>query len=274
MPGSARSRRPADVRLVSVAPSPWSATPSCWSWTSRPPRWTSRPAARSGNACTPAWPRAARCCSPPTDWRRPTPWPAASSSWPAGGCSPTAPPTRSEPKPPALAQQAWRRRSCNSPAKETHHDRLPRLPVAGGQAPMARPSGAAVPARAAHHRVPDPDRGAGPARTAHRGPALGDGPDGGPGRPGRGHLGAGGRPLARRGAGQRLAAAAPRHPASPSAAVAAKIAVAMSFALPAITLVAATGGLTSHVSLEGTRWIELVALMWLATAPITALGAL
>jgi ABC-2 type transport system permease protein len=63
-------------------------------------------------------------------------------------------------------------------------------------------------------------------------------------------------------------------PLRPSAAVVAKIAVAMSFALPAITLVAAAGALTGHVTLGGTRWIELVVGMWLATAPITALGAL
>lgn len=63
-------------------------------------------------------------------------------------------------------------------------------------------------------------------------------------------------------------------PLRPSAAVAAKIAVAMSFALPAIALVAAAGGLTDHVTMGWTRWIGLVGLMWLATAPITALGAL
>jgi ABC-2 type transport system permease protein len=63
-------------------------------------------------------------------------------------------------------------------------------------------------------------------------------------------------------------------PLRPSAAVAAKIVVAMSFALPSIALVAAAGGLTDHVALDWTRWIGLVALMWLATAPITALGAL
>jgi ABC-2 type transport system permease protein len=63
-------------------------------------------------------------------------------------------------------------------------------------------------------------------------------------------------------------------PLRPSAAVTAKIAVAMSFALPAIALVAAAGGLTDHVTLDWGRWISLVALMWLATAPITALGAL
>jgi ABC-2 type transport system permease protein len=63
-------------------------------------------------------------------------------------------------------------------------------------------------------------------------------------------------------------------PLRASAAVAAKVVVAMSFALPAIALVAAAGGLTDHVSLGWTRWIALVALMWLATVPITALGAL
>jgi ABC-2 type transport system permease protein len=63
-------------------------------------------------------------------------------------------------------------------------------------------------------------------------------------------------------------------PLRPSAAVVAKIAVAMSFALPAIALVVAVGGLTDGVSLGWARWVELVALMWIATTPITALGAL
>jgi ABC-2 type transport system permease protein len=63
-------------------------------------------------------------------------------------------------------------------------------------------------------------------------------------------------------------------PLRPSAAVVAKVAVAMSFALPAIALVVAVGGLTDGVSLAWTRWIGLVGLMWIATAPITALGAL
>jgi ABC-2 type transport system permease protein len=63
-------------------------------------------------------------------------------------------------------------------------------------------------------------------------------------------------------------------PLRPSAAVVAKIVVAMSFALPAIALVAAAGGLTDHVTLGWARWVWLVGLMWLATAPITALGAL
>jgi ABC-2 type transport system permease protein len=57
-------------------------------------------------------------------------------------------------------------------------------------------------------------------------------------------------------------------------AVAAKVAVAMSFALPAIALVAAASSLTDHVALGWARWAQLVGLMWLATTPITALGAL
>jgi ABC-2 type transport system permease protein len=54
-------------------------------------------------------------------------------------------------------------------------------------------------------------------------------------------------------------------------------AVAMSFALPSIALVTATAGLVGHgegVALGWARGAELVGLMWLATAPITALGAL
>ena len=63
-------------------------------------------------------------------------------------------------------------------------------------------------------------------------------------------------------------------PLRPSAAVAAKIAVAMSFALPAIALVAAAGALLDQVALGWAQWLGLVGGMWLATAPLTALGAL
>jgi ABC-2 type transport system permease protein len=65
-------------------------------------------------------------------------------------------------------------------------------------------------------------------------------------------------------------------PLRPSAAVAAKVVVAMSFALPAIALVAAAGlvGDNQGIALGWAGWLRLVGLMWLATAPITALGAL
>jgi len=66
-------------------------------------------------------------------------------------------------------------------------------------------------------------------------------------------------------------------PLRPSAAVAAKIVVAMSFALPAIALVAAAAGLVGDgegLALGWAQWIQLVGLMWLATTPITAIGAL
>jgi ABC-2 type transport system permease protein len=62
-----------------------------------------------------------------------------------------------------------------------------------------------------------------------------------------------------------------------SAAVAAKIVVAMSFALPAIALVAAAAGLVGDgegIALGWAQWLRLVGLMWLATTPITAIGAL
>jgi ABC-2 type transport system permease protein len=54
--------------------------------------------------------------------------------------------------------------------------------------------------------------------------------------------------------------------------VAAKIAAAMSFALPSIALVVAAAGVTEGTGLGWAGWVELVGLMWLATAPITALG--
>jgi ABC-2 type transport system permease protein len=66
-------------------------------------------------------------------------------------------------------------------------------------------------------------------------------------------------------------------PLRPSAAVAAKIVVAMSFALPAIALVAAAAGLVGDNQGTALGWaesIKLVGLMWLATTPITAVGAL
>jgi ABC-2 type transport system permease protein len=66
-------------------------------------------------------------------------------------------------------------------------------------------------------------------------------------------------------------------PLRPSAAVAAKIVVAMSFALPAIALVAAAAGLFGDdegTALGWAQWIKLVGLMWIATTPITAVGAL
>jgi ABC-2 type transport system permease protein len=66
-------------------------------------------------------------------------------------------------------------------------------------------------------------------------------------------------------------------PLRPSAAVAAKIVVAMSFALPAIALVAAAAGLVGDNQGTALGWaesIKLVGLMWLATMPITAVGAL
>jgi ABC-2 type transport system permease protein len=66
-------------------------------------------------------------------------------------------------------------------------------------------------------------------------------------------------------------------PLRPGVAVAAKLVVAMSFALPAIALVAASAGLVGDhqgTALGGAASIKLVGLMWLATTPITALGAL
>jgi ABC-2 type transport system permease protein len=63
-------------------------------------------------------------------------------------------------------------------------------------------------------------------------------------------------------------------PLRPGAAVAAKIAVAMSFALPAIALAAAAGAAIDDVDLSAAQWIGVVGLMWIATTPITALGAL
>jgi ABC-2 type transport system permease protein len=66
-------------------------------------------------------------------------------------------------------------------------------------------------------------------------------------------------------------------PLRPSAAVAAKMAVAMSFALPSIALVVTAAGLVGDGEGTALGWaesIKLVGVMWLATTPITAVGAL
>lgn len=63
-------------------------------------------------------------------------------------------------------------------------------------------------------------------------------------------------------------------PLRPSAAVAAKMVVAMSFALPSIALVVAAAAATEGNTLPWEGWIELIGLMWLATIPLTALGTL
>jgi ABC-2 type transport system permease protein len=63
-------------------------------------------------------------------------------------------------------------------------------------------------------------------------------------------------------------------PLRPSVAVAAKVAVAMSFALPAIALVAATGAAVEDITLGWAQWLGLVGGMWLATTPLAAVGVL
>jgi ABC-2 type transport system permease protein len=63
-------------------------------------------------------------------------------------------------------------------------------------------------------------------------------------------------------------------PLRPSAAVVAKIVVAMSFALPAIALVAAIGGLTADIALTGGQWVQVIGLMWIATASVATVGTL
>jgi ABC-2 type transport system permease protein len=63
-------------------------------------------------------------------------------------------------------------------------------------------------------------------------------------------------------------------PMSPSAAVVAKILVAMAWTLPSIALVVAMGRIVDAVELGWTQWIELVGLMWIGSAPFAALGIL
>jgi ABC-2 type transport system permease protein len=61
-------------------------------------------------------------------------------------------------------------------------------------------------------------------------------------------------------------------PLRPTAAVVAKIVVTMSFALPAMALVAAIGGVTQDIGLSGGRWVQVVGLMWIATGSLAAVG--
>jgi ABC-2 type transport system permease protein len=63
-------------------------------------------------------------------------------------------------------------------------------------------------------------------------------------------------------------------PLRPSAAVIAKTVVAMSFALPAIALVAAIGAVTDDIALSAGQWVEVIGLMWIATAAVAAVGTL
>ena len=63
-------------------------------------------------------------------------------------------------------------------------------------------------------------------------------------------------------------------PLHPGAAIGAKIAVAMSFALPSIALVVGAASVTPGTALGWTQVVEMVGLMWIATIPLTALATL
>jgi ABC-2 type transport system permease protein len=63
-------------------------------------------------------------------------------------------------------------------------------------------------------------------------------------------------------------------PVSGGAVIVAKVLAAMVWALPAILAVMATAELNHHVSLAAWRWVAIVALLWLGTAPFAALGLL
>jgi ABC-2 type transport system permease protein len=56
--------------------------------------------------------------------------------------------------------------------------------------------------------------------------------------------------------------------------VAGKLATATAYALPAIVLVALAAATTQGVELDFGRWMTLILLLWIATAPFAALGAL
>lgn len=63
-------------------------------------------------------------------------------------------------------------------------------------------------------------------------------------------------------------------PLPPASLVAGKVAAAMTYALPSIALVAVVASLTQDVSLGLGRWVELVAMLWIATGAFAALGVL
>lgn len=63
-------------------------------------------------------------------------------------------------------------------------------------------------------------------------------------------------------------------PLPAGAAVVGKIAAALAFALPSILLVAAVAEISEGIGLGWDRWIALIALMWIATIPLAALGVL
>jgi ABC-2 type transport system permease protein len=56
--------------------------------------------------------------------------------------------------------------------------------------------------------------------------------------------------------------------------VAGKLAAAVAYALPAIVLVALAAAVTQGVELNFGRWVALILLLWIATAPFAALGVL
>jgi ABC-2 type transport system permease protein len=58
------------------------------------------------------------------------------------------------------------------------------------------------------------------------------------------------------------------------ATVAGKIAAAMAYALPAIALVGVAAAVSQGVELSWGGWVELILLLWIATAPFAALGTL
>jgi ABC-2 type transport system permease protein len=63
-------------------------------------------------------------------------------------------------------------------------------------------------------------------------------------------------------------------PLPASATIAGKLGAAMAYALPAIVLVALAAAASQGVELGLGRWVALILLLWLATAPFAALGIL
>src|SRR5919106_577492 len=215
----------------------WQGIRSSWSWTSPLRRWTCWPDGRSGNEPGPRSRRGGLSCSPPTSWRRPTRWPTGWWSSPGVAWSPTGTLSRSKPE----------RRN-----REILIFRLG-IPAAIYLILIAvqdRPGGAEGGVPWQTGRMVALAGLAAVMSGLAAGPSLGE--EGGNGRPGQLRV----------------------TPMRPSAAVVYKIVVAMSFALPAIALVAAIGGLTADIALSAGQWAQVIGLMWIATALVAAVGTL
>ena len=175
----------------------------CCSLTSRPPALTPGRGTTCGSSSRISWPRARRCCSRPSTWKKPSTWPGPSSSWTPGASPPREPPTSSRTSSAATCSRCgwpggptWRRPPRSSRASTSAPPRLDadlnRVTRPGQRGPPGAHRGRAR-ARRRRRRAGGPGDPAAVARRrlpgAHRPP----------GRPGRrrspGTALTGGRPM-------------------------------------------------------------------------------